>query len=322
MKRRITTVLIAVLSVSLLSACGTNYKRTFSDYWQQDVSIPIINNVSEVCEYNVKFTEGSNNTYAVNYRNGKYTTTFSSITNGETTVYTYTTALSIEVQYTVGSNSSEWFLDSTESTVTFQPCKKGLTPIASRKKMISHSPTAISINKLENAYSVHNLVVETEYDATSKKGTTLIIDNTKTENNTTKKTFSFVEKDYNYLDNEQLLFALRCLNPNDSASNRFQVYAPFNSAMQKINVQYGELSSATFNFAIDGVVEAKNIAYFPTTISLHSKDTNTGSDKTVWIAKTNSLDNNTYRNVILRQETPIAFALGTLVYELNSVKFA
>ena len=322
MKRKlITPALTAILGVSLLSACGTNYKVSFEDYWKQTVNQTILQNVSEVCEYDVTFTAGENDAYLLKYQNGTYTTTFTSETNNNNTTYSYSTELSIQVQYTVDGHSSEWLQDSVVSTVKFQASDKGLKPISSEKRTVSHSPASITVPSLATAYKQYDISVVTQYDENCTKATTTMTNNLKDTNNVDTQTFTIKHDTYNYLDNEQLLFAIRCLNPATNASNRFQVYSPFTKAIQKINVNYGTVATKDFVLDIDGNAGTKQIAYYPTTIQLNTKDGNSGADKTVWIAEAKA-ENNTYRNVILRQEIPVAYNLGTLAFDLKKVNFA
>lgn len=324
MKRKfITSAVTAVLGVSLLSACGANYKVAFSDYWKKTVNQTIIQTVSEVCEYDVTFTPKANASYKVNYQNGKYTTTFTSETLNDKTLYYYSTELSIQVQYAVGNDTTEWMDDSVKSTVVFQSCNNSLKPISSEKHTVSHSPVAMTASSSNTAFKKYDVSVVTKYDeATCDKATVTKTNNLLSKNNSETQTFTIKHDTYNYLDNEQLLFAIRCISQASNTSNRFQVYSPFTNSMQKINVNYGTVASKDFTLNIDGTASTQPISYYPTTIKLHTKDGNSGTDKTVWIAETKDVQNNTYRNVILRQEIPVSFNLGTLNFDLKSVNFA
>ncbi len=324
MKRKIlTTAVTAVLGISLLSACGADYKVNFADYWKKSVDTTIIQTVTETCEYDVSFTKGANASYSANYKNGTYKTTFVSETANETTVYRYTTEFSIQVQYSANGKNSEWLNDSVSSTVTFQSSKNALKPISSEKHSVNHSPIAVSASSLESAYAKYDMTIKTDYDATCENGTTTITDNTKTKDNVKKQTFSVKHNKYNYVDNEELLFALRCVNPTANASNRFQVYSPFASVVQIIKATYGTLATADFNFAIgEESSSSKKISYYPVTLQLNAKNNNTGASQTVWIAQTSDAQSNTYRNVMLKYEKPLSFDLGTLVFQLKTATFA
>lgn len=326
MKRKIfTTAITAILGVSLLSACGTNYKVTFSDYWKQSKTQSVINHVSEECEYAISFTKGGNSSYTMQYQNGSYKTTFKSYldADGENILYSYTTEMSVQVQYTVGDKTSEWLNDSVQSTVVFQSSKNGLTPISSTNHTISHSPKSITASTLESAYMKYDMTATTTYDPENcESATTVVTNNLKQENNTEEKTFTIKHNTYNYLDNEQLFFATRCLDSASNASYRFQVYSPYTKSTQKIDVKFGAEATSDFTFAIGTESASRKIAYYPTTVKLNAKNNNTGTPKTLWIAKTNDPLNNTYRNVILRQEIPVSFNLGTIVMTLKTVTFA
>ncbi len=323
MKRKtITTAISAVLGLSLLSACGTNYKVTFYDFWKKSIETTILQTVTETCAYDVSFTAGANDSYTVNYQNGTYKTTFISETNGNQTQYTYKTEMTVQVQYKVGEQTSAWLDDSMTSTVKFQSSQNGLKPISAEKRGKTHSPTAITAGTLESAYVYYDLTVKTDYSEACDSATTTITNNEKTENNVQTNSFSIKHDTYNYLDNEQLVFALRCVDPAASSAQRFQVYAPFNQGIQTIYANYGTEATADFEVDIDGNKATRKITYYPTTMKIGSQGNNSGATQTLWIAKTDNPQNNTYRNVILRQETPLAYNLGTLVFNLKTVTFA
>lgn len=62
-----------------------------------------------------------------------------------------------------------------------------------------------------------------------------------------------------------------------------------------------------------------DVSYVPYSLAIN--DTAPGATQKVWVAETTKAENNEYRNVILKMETPLSFNLGTLVYELSSVDF-
>ena len=67
---------------------------------------------------------------------------------------------------------------------------------------------------------------------------------------------------------------------------------------------------------MNGKEGKKAIEYYPVSISI--VDEYPGATQTAWYAKpSDKSSSNTYRNVLLRLETPIFYNLGTLVYELN-----
>ena len=324
MKRKfLTTALTALLAVSTLSACGANYKVSFNDYWKKSVFDSAQQTLTETCEYDVGFESTAVGNFSVAYQNGTYKTTFISTTTTEQQVeYTFTTEFSIQVQYKVGNDTSQWLDDSAYTSVTFHSSKDGLMPIRSEKRMVSHSPLNISPSSLEVAYKKYDQTIVTQYDEKCESATATITDNKLTQDNVTTQTFDISHSKYNYLDNESLLFALRCINTDATTSTKFNIYSPLDADMQKFSVNFNTATSKDFTFSINGEsAVSRSVSYYPVGLQL-SANTNTGTLKSIWIAKRTDAQNNTYRNVILRQETPLAYALGTLTFSLKSINFA
>ena len=322
MKRKfLTTAVTAILAATTLGACGTNYKVTFMDFWKKSVADNVIHTVTEVSEYDFSFQNGTNNSYSVAYQNGSYKTTFVSETKDQKIIYHYTTEFSIQVQYTVGGETSEWLQDSVVSTVSFQSSNFALKPIRSEKHAINHSPMSISPSSLQTAFTKFDKTIITEYDKDCENGTTTITDNMLTADNVTTETFEISHGTYNYLDNEQLAFVLRCIDTGATTSTKFKIFDPFDNDTHKINVNFNKETTAEFNFAIGGETATRSLAYYPVSVQLSAR-INKGLPKTYWIAKTTDWQNNVYRNVLLRHEIPLYYNLGTLVFELKSVSFA
>lgn len=323
MKRKfITPAVVSLLTATMLSACGANYKVTFNDYWKKSLFDSSQQTLTETCEYKVDFEPTSTSNFSVDYENGVYKTTFISETVDQQVRYQFKTEFSVQVQYKVGNETSDWLNDSVYSIVTFQESDKALKPLRSEKHIVSHSPLTISPITLATAYDKYDQTIVTEYNELCDNATTTITNNELSSNKVTTQNFAINHNTYNYLDNETLLFALRCINTDKTTSTKFNVYSPFACAMQKINVNFNTATAKDFTFAINGNPETtKNISYYPASIQL-SANTNKGTAKTVWIAKTTDVQNNTYRNAMLRQEIPISFGLGTLTFSLKSINFA
>ena len=92
--------------------------------------------------------------------------------------------------------------------------------------------------------------------------------------------------------------------------------------MQSVSVSKSNAEKTEFSFMIAGKEEAAakhDVSYVPYSLAIN--DTAPGATQKVWVAETTKAENNEYRNVILKMETPLSFNLGTLVYELSSVDF-
>lgn len=123
---------------------------------------------------------------------------------------------------------------------------------------------------------------------------------------------------YSYIDNEELLFALRGISY--ASAQQFQVYNASVRRVQNVRVSPSSSDSDEFEFSLGGQTSARAIEYYPLSISI--SESNPGATQTAWYAATTSASNNVYRNVMLRLETPISYNLGSLVYELQSAEFA
>ncbi len=317
MKRKILfSVTSLLLGATILGACtDVNYKVTFKNYWFTDANVPTAS--TETLTYDVSFekSNGIAEGYSVEYTNGKYTASLSMLTENGKDIYRYETSLTIDVQYTYKKDVSESFTDTVKTRVDLERNAK-LTPISSHKEILNHAPT-LNPTSLKEGYTLVNYTVDTTYSGNG--GKTVVTNNATNKKET--NTFSFEDK-YTWLDNEELLLALRGISQSATTSN-FYVYAPFSSNVQTIKAAFGSKTTGVeFEFKKDGADTATKavIDYYPVTLSIDSK--NSGSSQTVWIAATDDVMNNTHRNVILRMQMPVSYSLGTLVYTLESATYS
>ena len=320
-KKTILSALATLTSALLLASCtNVNYRVTFSDNWNTDTtdSTP---RITETLKYNVSFKKSSGAdavNYKLNYSNGTYTATLSPIALQDgTTGYQYETSLTIDATFTLGE-TSETKTDVMTSTVIFKNSGSSLQPISSLKTMTCHSPTNLeNAGKLEDCYLAYNYKIETSYESNLSKGKTVITNLAAMENNVSTREFDIEDDKYTYLDNEQLLLALRGVSPSLNSAPVFLVYAPFTAAVQSIKATFNTTTSATsFTFNKNGQAYTGDISYREVNVSIDSKTP--GATQTLWIAdKATDPQSNQNRNIILKMETPISYNLGTLTYELT-----
>ena len=315
------TLATLFLCATCLTACaGQNQKVSFSDYWRVDATSK--QNVTETLEYEVKYE--SNNiasAYKLDYTNGKYVTELSSATEADgRKVYVYKTELTITATYVFNGEVAEC-KDSVKTEVKFEQGSV-LRPIYSRKEIKSTSPTeslSAEPTQLSQCFNEYDYTIETTYTGNSGAGNCKITLNG--ENPTTREdSFALDTEKYTYLDNEQLLFAIRGMRASASVSSTFMVYSPFARNGQKIKATFSAKAGTEFSFLRDGAPVKETIEYFPTSLVLDSK--NPGATQTAWYAATTNPQDNTYRNVMLRLETPVSYNHGTLIYTLKSANFA
>ncbi len=327
-KRMLTSIVAGALGLSLLSSCtGLNNKIVFKDAWNYNTNSGYMH-IDETLTYNVtyqKSTASFQESFTVSYANGTYTTHLVSVKHGDKDAYQYTTNLEIDVTYTYQGQSAT-FTDSVTTDALFLSTSHSLRPISSTKTIYSHSPNGSVATSLESCYSFANYTIETTYAANGASGTSVLTDHEPKADGTfyqpATNPFEIDTEEYNYLDNEQLLLALRAL-PESTTSATVQAYAPFAKAMQTLSISQSTASTdtnKTFKFSVNGAEATdKTIAYRELSIMIN--DVNPGATQTVKIAKTTDSAKNTYRNVILELETPLAYSLGSLVYKLTSTEY-
>ncbi len=326
MKRKIFLAITTVLSAVFLASCSCdscagNTKVSFKDYYLQDADHAVGNEINETITYSVTHT-GNNtyNNYSVQYSNGTYQTNLQTVSDENGASYMFlTSTFSINVSFTYEGASTEFFTDTSTSTVVFRSAKNMLMPISSTKTVYSHSPAQSAGDKLEDCYVEYHQTVTTTYNSDCTEGESVII-NHKNNDETISYDFEIEETEkYAYLDNEQLLFALRCMNPSNTG--KVQVYSPFANAVQTVTTTFGSSSATDFkNLTINGQThESLQISYLPVTMEIDVK--NNGTTQTAWIAETKNTNNNTYRKVMLKYIVPLPFTLGELHYNLVSADF-
>ncbi len=314
--KKLTTAFAALLAISSLGACtNKNNQIQLNPYWLENSQA--FTNIDETLTYDVTFEEGSGMSsmgYAVAYSEGAYATHLTSAQEGGENVYTYTTALDIKVTYTYGGENAE-FVDSIYSETKFN---ETLKPISSVKTIVSHSPvnTNGGHKKVSDCYASYAYEVKTTYSG--KDGVSVITNYADPENpkEVKNKTFNASSGNYRYVDNEQLLFALRGA-PNSTKSGKLRFYSPFVDALQIVKFSFDDETGAKFDYTENGTAVSKDITYRPVTLTLSAK--NPGATQTAWIAKCTDAERNANRNILLRLETPLSYEMGKLVYKLNSV---
>ncbi len=318
--KKFTLLLAALIGASALAACTDDDKKVdFNNYWQYS-SLAGGEKVNETLVYGVTFTEGAGLKslgYTLSYGEGSYT---SVLKNGDDpTQYTYTTKLTVPVTYTLG-DATECFEDTITTSVSFMDAGNGLRPLSSTKTVVSHSPASSAGNELEACYAAYNYTVVTTYTEAGKASSTITSGSENGESITTPD-FKYGKGDYSYLDNEQILLALRAVSTS-TTSGKVETYNPFLQAKQRVSFTFESKTSGEFAHTVNGnALASKNIAYRAVNLVLDAK--NPGATQTAWIAATaDDPDKNTHRNALLYLETPVSYSIGTFKYTLKSAQNA
>lgn len=314
--KKFTAVIATVLAMSSFGACTDKNKQVqLNAYWLENSQA--FANIDETLTYDVTFEASSSISemgYDIVYNNGTYATHLKSSQEGGENVYTYTTELDLQVTYTYNGESAE-FTDRVYSETKFN---ETLKPISSVKTIVSHSPvnTNGGHKKVSDCYASYAYEVKTSYSG--KDGASVVTNYADPENpkEVRNETFNSSGGNYRYLDNEQLLFALRGV-PNSTISGKLRFYSPFVDELQLVKFKFDDETGAKFDYTENGTAVSKDITYRPATLTLSAK--NPGATQTAWIAKCTDAEHNANRNILLRLETPLSYNMGKLVYKLNSV---
>jgi hypothetical protein len=302
-------------TVTLASCNNTPVKTTFDPYWQTDILQTV--KISETLTYEITFkaSEKSLNNYGLKYETGSYVTTLNSkMVNGEM-LYVYETQLNIKGELSFEDNVHT-FEDSVTTSVEFKNAANGLAPIQSTKTYVCHSPRNVKATA-ETKFADWKETGEVKVNHAEK--TASILRNSQT---TPYVSSIYLKKEkHSWLDNEQVLTALRAVHQADNAGYKFHVYAPFTRAVQTVSATFGK-KSVVENFALTINEQSflGDVSYFPVTLILDEKDK--GSEQELWIAACTDVRNNTHRNVILKNVVYLPYSYGSLTYTLKTVSFS
>ena len=319
--------LLLLAPLTLLSACSGGTPLSFTANWYRNTALGgSVNDTLEELTYEVSFTPAENDSsFSVEYDTGTYTTRLINaniaLSDGSTKEgYIYTTELTISGRYRLGSEVSEDFSDRVSSSVSFLPVTDGLKPVKSKKEVLSTSPIVSLPETLEGAIGTYHYTYDVSYDAALTTATAVYTDlNAETPAPETRE--YAIDGTTTYLDNEQILFALRGLSLSSVATFR-----TVNSVMGIVT----EVSTGTsttgptslkesVDFTMDGTAVKTEIDAVQVPIIYQS--TPSGQQQDLVYAATTDTNNNTYRNVLLRMEVPVLQSLGTLVYRLKEAAF-
>lgn len=329
MHKKVSKILTSVASMALcasfLTACGaTDNHVAFSLYWHENTATAQPGK-TEKLTYDVTYEKGSglNLNYTVNYTNGKYQTNLTSYTVEGQLTYKYETSLTIDVTYTCNGVTSSTFTDSVTSFVEFDG---NMQPIKMKKETHSHSPANVQVSKVEDSYTYFHTVTEIDYEKGTATDVTSYPDYIakypdKESDYVVERSYK-VKKDteYTQIDNEQLLLAIRTVNPAEIGSMSLAIYSPYVDTVQKIDVSYSaQKSGKRGNLTINGIdVKDVDIPYYPLKMRIDAK--NPGMIQSAEVGALTSTGN-VYRNVVLKYSAPLSLNLGTLIYTLKTAEF-
>jgi hypothetical protein len=318
--KKLGIILAGLMSISAFAGCtNVDQKVMFEPYWNDNVSSGAVA-IDETLTYNVTYDNENVSqlvNYTLDYSNGVYTTHLVGEESTDGFIYTYTTELNITVKFTLGNESKE-FTDTMTSEVKFKSA--GLQPISSKKEFKSHSPNDSQSMSLEDCYDFYHYTVETNYLDDCTNGTSVIksLDPEKLGSN--EYSFEIDQAKFTYLDNEQLLFALRGIRPT-TTSAKVNVYSPFVNAIQRVAISFTAEETREMKFSRNGA-EAKTETLTVRPASIVLDERNPGATQKVLVAKHSEAEGgNKNHNVLMHWETPLSYNLGTLKYDLQDMTY-
>ena len=335
MKKKLFASICLALGTTMFVGCTqASQKLQFNTNWSLNTMNDTPISTQEVLTYEVDFIASTflqSEYFSVAYcrdengktKKGSYVTTLEGKDDG----YVYTTSLSIPVSYTLNGETIV-FEDTVITSVEFKNAKYGLAPISSTKNIVCHSPKNTQPMSLSDCYIDYHYSITTTYNSDCTAGEVLTIDlsekgtlyNKEYYPNGQTSSFDIDVTKYTYLDNEQLLFALRGLsNTAISTTKSVNVYNASLDAVQLVSISPSSTDSEKYDFTINGAALPANTAieYTPVSVSLPK-----GASQTLHYAVTTDDANNVYRNVLLYMRTSVAYNIGTLEYTLKDAVFA
>ena len=337
MKKKTLAAFALALTTLAFSACGANEKLNFDPNWELTTLQEATTATAEELTYKVTFEANSfmqKEYFTVEYCGannatpGEYLTKFSYEEDG---TYSYTTKLTMPVKFTLKDGQFAEKTDTIETKAVFKKASDSLQPIYSIKTVHCFSPNNVQATALDKAYTEYNYEFRIDYASDLSGGTfkktdfsesgTLLNKNNHPDG-TASYDFSIDGKKHTYLDNEQLLFALRGLsNSKMSASRTVNVYNASLMRVETVSTTPSTAAKTKFSFALNGAEKAEHeIEYVPVDIKIGNKDAQI-SHKLCY-AKTTDSNNNKYRNVLLKMVVPIHYGLGEFTYTLDSATFS
>ena len=321
MKPKRLLMLLPVLPLSMLCACGgTIIDLSFNANWYRNTSLRAnLENTLEQLEYSVSFEENQKPGLSISYSDGVYKT---ELKNGQVELddsnregYIYTTDLFLNVCFEVNGSKSEVFADKVHTEVQFLSAADGLKPVKSYKEVYCHAPLTASPATLSGAYEGYAFSYSVEYNDELTKAETKFCD--LVTGSEKSKTFT-LKGAGSYLDNEQILFALRGVDLSFGWS--FRSINTVQNKREVLSVTNLGVNTAAVDFEMDGTqVKLDELAAY--TVSLGYSGSDVGQPQSLVYARTTDPAANTYRNVLLEMKVPVYYTLGTLNYKLVKATF-
>lgn len=327
MKKLSILSLCAVLPLALLAGCSGGAPLALQANWYLDPSVTSGEGTHETLEYAVSFSPKTVDGFSADY-SGVYRTELKddeiSLPQGGTQRgYHLDALLETDVTFTLNGLTGETLHDTVRSHVEFFYADTRLQPVRSRKEYTTHVPIESPVS-VSTCYIEYHYVYEIEYDGTDSAKETYT-DLMPQQNDGGEAVLPDpVERTYSiggsntFLDNEEVLFALRGLDMQSAVS-----FCSINSAMgrvETVSVPTPSAETRKVNFTMNGEEVDATIDVYKLSCAYSGKTP--GQTQELCYAARPAEGANTYRCVLVYMKTPILRSLGDLQYELKSAEFA
>lgn len=322
-KIRIAGALLAPLL--LVTACGGGpLPLSFSANWYYNTALgSAIENTYETLEYSVSFESTPRNGFSLSYTDGVYKTTLRNdmveVESGSELGYVYSTEYSVSVQFSFNGEKSQTFTDTMRSEVKLLSVGNRLRPVRSHKEVHTHAPLSEAPTSLEGSYAEYQYAFDVEYNSDLPKELSAAkFTYTDLADDKNNETIEFdISGSDTFLDNEEILLALRGLDLARSAS--FRTINTVTRRMQTASFGVPTALNESVTFAAEGLEVPDAVEAYSVSIRLGGD--HGGQPQTLVYAKTTDTGANLYRNVLLRMEEPALHSLGTKRYTLVKAVF-
>lgn len=314
----------------------------------------------EVAAYSVSYDSGANANYSFEYdtENSVYTTEFYATTydwsaesvperyrTDETTVeyvYVFTTSLSVSGTLTHKSSGENYsFTDSVETVCYFRSADENLLPVYSKQDVKSTAPANLSSGSISASYMTIDRVYESFY---SNDGKQAVVKTTVREGDTSAAAGESEQvvnglrsSGYSLFDTNMREIALRSFSygshtysefiPINGGVSTFVSSAKGSSALNKTNANDSAIIRAlnaaktadNYIFVGEKDDDGETVYRYNAVTSAPDSPLN-GSAPTYYFVNVANTQVNAGRAVMIKMETPIYFASGTLTYSLKNLE--
>lgn len=330
------SALIFILTLTTLfsSACFGNGQPAVStnlvhkSNWLKNLDETGVSDVLEECVYEISFEpivpEDTSNNYLTADISGTLTTRLEKSSYQGTTCYKFSTSLSITGEYVYTTDVRATVNDVATSAVYFLGIADNLTPLYSEKYLLSTVPSIATSLGGNASFGTMEYTLKTTYN---REEGCAIIDLTcgekategfKVPNKEGVKIEDYAKEGI-FFDNESLLFIPRA---SDLGENGFSSYFYTLSALDnKIQKMYLSLDSTNptstvklqkFTVPTGQTPDETELTVYNVKLSI----ANTFSGSSIDLYYT--VDQATYRRILVKMQSQLAFSAGNLVYTLKS----